>query len=68
MDGYAGANGRFWALKLEKHWSSKSGDFDEYWSWDLVEYKVPEVPIFRFLRDWRTYNVDKRFIHIIKLK
>ena len=53
MDGYPGSLGRFWALEFEKHWSSNSGDFDEYWSRDLVEYKVPDEPIFRFLRDWR---------------
>mmetsp|Transcript_18931 Transcript_18931/g.28355 ORF Transcript_18931/g.28355 Transcript_18931/m.28355 type:complete len:471 (-) Transcript_18931:30-1442(-) len=52
-NGYPGSVGRFWALELTKHWSSKSGDFDEYWSRDLVEYKVPSEPIFRFLRDWR---------------
>lgn len=51
MDGYMGAKGRFWSLELENHWGSKSGDFDEYWSRDLVEYKVPDEPIFRFLRD-----------------
>jgi len=52
MDGYPGAVGRFWALAFEKHMSSASGDFDEYWSQDLVEYKVPDEP-FRFLREWR---------------
>jgi F-box protein 9 len=52
-DGYVGSLGRFWALQFDKHWSSKTGDFDEYWSRDLVEYKVPDEPIFRFLRDWR---------------
>ncbi len=52
-DGYSGSVGRFWALEFEKHWSSKNGDFDEYWSRDLVEYKIPSDPIFRFLRDFR---------------
>lgn len=52
-DGYSGSVGRFWALEFEKHWSSKCGDFDEYWSRDLVEYKIPSDPIFRFLRDFR---------------
>ncbi len=52
-NGYPGSVGRFWALQLTNHWSSKSGDFDEYWSRDLVEYKVPSEPIFRFLRDWK---------------
>ena len=46
------ARGRFWALQLEKHLSSASGDFDEYWSRDLVEYRVPHQP-FTFLRDLR---------------
>lgn len=46
------APGRFWALSLERHFSSASGDFDEYWSRDLVEYSVPHQP-FMFLRDWR---------------
>jgi hypothetical protein len=44
--------GRFWAMSLERHFSSASGDFDEYWSRDLVEYSVPHQP-FIFLRDWR---------------
>ena len=53
MDGCPGSPGRFWAMEFEKHWSSKSKDFDEYWSRDLVEYKIPDDPYFRFLRDWR---------------
>jgi F-box protein 9 len=44
--------GRFRALSLEKHFSSASGDFDEYVSRDLVEYNVPHQP-FVFIRDWR---------------
>lgn len=51
-NGAEGAVGRFWALKFEKHQSSISNDFDEYWSRDLVEYDVPVQP-FRFLRHWR---------------
>lgn len=51
-NGTEGAVGRFWALKFEKHQSSISNDFDEYWSRDLVEYEVPVQP-FRFLRHWR---------------
>jgi len=46
------ARGRFWALSFERHFSSASGDFDEYWSRDLVEYTTPHQP-FLFLRDWR---------------
>ena len=53
LDGYPGSRGRFWGLELEKHWSSKSANFDEYWSQDLVDYKVPVEPVFRFLREWR---------------
>ncbi len=51
-DGCIGARGRFWALSFEKHQSSASNNFDEYWSTDLVTHDVPEEP-FRFLRDWR---------------
>lgn len=51
-NGCEGAVGKFWSLKFEKHQSSASNDFDEYWSRDLVEYDVPHDP-FRFLRDWR---------------
>uniref|UniRef100_A0A7S4UXD0 F-box domain-containing protein n=2 Tax=Ditylum brightwellii TaxID=49249 RepID=A0A7S4UXD0_9STRA len=51
-DGVDGARGRFAAMSFEKHLSSGSGNFDEYWSNDLVEYKVPNE-YFRFLRDWR---------------
>jgi len=51
-DGAALAKGRFWALQFEKHQSSVSNDFDEYWSRDLVEYDVPKQP-FQFLRNWR---------------
>jgi|AntRauTorckE5430_2_1112549.scaffolds.fasta_scaffold02474_2 F-box protein 9 len=51
-DGAAFAKGRFWALQFEKHQSSVSNDFVEYWSRDLVEYDVPTLP-FRFLRNWR---------------
>ena len=42
----------FDTLTLDKHMSSRSGDFDEYYSQDLVYYDVPSEP-FRFLRDWR---------------
>ena len=51
-DGCIGATGKFWAMRFVRHFSSASGDFDEYWSRDLVEYDVPSEP-FRFLRDWR---------------
>jgi len=51
-DGYIGARGRFWALSFEKHLSSGSNNFDEYWSRDLVQHEVPNEP-FRYLRDWR---------------
>ncbi len=51
-NGCVGALGKFWALKFERHLSSASNDFDEYWSRDLVEYDVPAEP-FRYLRDWR---------------
>ena len=50
-EGCLGAFGKFWALRFIGHFSSASGDFDEYWSRDLVEYDVPSEP-FRFLRDW----------------
>ena len=42
----------FDTLTIDKHMSSRSGDFDEYYSQDLVYYDVPSEP-FRFLRDWR---------------
>lgn len=44
--------GRFGALSFDRHFSSSSGDFDEYFSHDLVEYKVPPE-VFRYLRDRR---------------
>jgi hypothetical protein len=47
-----GTNGIYHTLRLERHLSSQSGDFDEYYSRDLVEYDVPSQP-FQFLRDWR---------------
>jgi F-box protein 9 len=51
-NGCPGSVGKFWSLQFEKHQSSASNDFDEYWSRDLVEYDVPIEP-FRFLRNWR---------------
>ena len=50
-----GVRGRFCALAFERHLSSASGNFDEYWSRDLVDYKVPssEDGYFRFLTDSR---------------
>lgn len=47
-----GVQGKFSVLQLAKHFSSESGNFDEYWSPDLVEYKVP-IEHFYFLRDAR---------------
>jgi len=47
-----GARGIFTAMSFARHLSSASGNFDEYWSTDLVEYDVP-TEYFRFLRDWR---------------
>lgn len=47
-----GARGVFTAMSFVRHLSSASGNFDEYWSPDLVEYDVPSQ-YFRFLRDWR---------------
>ena len=44
--------GRFGALSFDRHLSSAAGDFDEYWSRDLVEYEVPEQD-FGFLKDHR---------------
>jgi len=44
--------GKFNALSFDKHWSSASANFDEYWSQDLVEYKVPHE-VFRFVKDKR---------------
>ena len=48
----ASISGRFGALTVTRHWSSSSGDFDEYFSRDLAEYKVPYEP-FRYLKDKR---------------
>ena len=45
-------SGRFGALTFNRHFSSSSGDFDEYYSRDLAEYKVPHEP-FRYLKDRR---------------
>uniref|UniRef100_A0A6U5L561 F-box domain-containing protein n=1 Tax=Grammatophora oceanica TaxID=210454 RepID=A0A6U5L561_9STRA len=45
--------GRYGGLTFDRHLSSRSGDFDEYWSRDIVEYKVPYENSFRFLRDRR---------------
>ena len=47
-----GVKGLFTAMSFERHTSSVSGNFDEYYSTDLVKYDVPTEP-FRFLRDWR---------------
>ena len=47
-----GVKGLFTAMSFERHQSSVSGNFDEYYSTDLVKYDVPTEP-FRFLRDWR---------------
>lgn len=47
-----GVKGMFTAMSFERHMSSASGNFDEYYSTDLVKYDVPSEP-FRFLRDWR---------------
>ena len=47
-----GSGGRFWSLQFDKHQSSASNNFDEYWSRDLVEYDVPTHQ-FLFIRDWR---------------
>mmetsp|Transcript_17355 Transcript_17355/g.20789 ORF Transcript_17355/g.20789 Transcript_17355/m.20789 type:complete len:103 (+) Transcript_17355:2-310(+) len=44
--------GKFNALSFDKHWSSASANFDEYWSQDLVEYKVPHEQ-FQFVKDKR---------------
>ena len=44
--------GRFGGLVLDRHLSSPSGCFDEYWSQDLVQYKVPQES-FRFVKDRR---------------
>ena len=52
-DGVPGAFGRFWSLEFVTHLSSASGNFDEYWSRDLVEYDIPPNKDFLFLRDWR---------------
>uniref|UniRef100_A0A7S2UEE2 F-box domain-containing protein n=1 Tax=Attheya septentrionalis TaxID=420275 RepID=A0A7S2UEE2_9STRA len=54
---YHGSNTETWGanfccMRFAKHLSSKSGNFDEYYSRDLVDYKVPDEP-FRFLRDQR---------------
>jgi F-box protein 9 len=43
--------GRFAAMTLDQHFSSKSANFED-WSEDRVEYKVP-TEIFRFIRDPR---------------
>lgn len=51
-DGCEGSIGKFAAMDMVKHLSSESGNFDEYWSQDLVEYKVPVEP-FRFVPDAR---------------
>ena len=48
----ASISGRFGALSFTRHFSSSSGNFDEYYSQDLTEYKVPHEP-FRYLKDRR---------------
>lgn len=47
-----GSKGKFCAMSFVRHQSSATGNFDEYYSPDLVNYKVPDE-CFRFLRDWR---------------
>ena len=44
--------GRFGALSFDRHLTSSSGDFDEYFSRDLNEFNVP-LEEFRYLKDKR---------------